>query len=123
MTISFTVPGLPVSYKRNDHNFGQRKSFLPKRYRDYRNAVALIAKSLMRGREYTTKPVSVIIKIYHKVKADSHNSGDIDNHLKSILDSLNKIVFKDDGQVVQATVFKFKDETNPRVEVYITDEF
>lgn len=120
MTINFTVPGIPISYKRvtqgnHPHN--------PAKYREYRKAVALIARSVMRGREYTEKPVSVTVWVYHPIKAASKQSGDIDNHLKSILDALNGIVFKDDGQVIQATIYKVKDKAAPRVEVNVTDEF
>jgi len=123
MTISFVVPGKPVSYKRNNHNFGQHQSFLPKKYRDYRSAVAIIAKSAMRGQSYTVKPVSIIVTAFCSIKHDSKQAGDIDNLLKSILDSLNGIFYKDDGQVIHAVIHKVKDKDNPRVEVIITDEF
>ena len=123
MTICFTVPGKPVSYKRNNHNFGQHQSFLPKKYRDYRNQVAIIAKLAMRGQSYTVKPVSIIVTAFCSIKHDSRQAGDIDNILKSILDSLNGIFYKDDGQVIHAVIHKVKDKDNPRVEVIITDEF
>lgn len=45
---------------------------------------------------------------------------DIDNIVKSILDSLNKIAYDDDSQVVKCDIEKFYDE-NPRVEVEIEE--
>ncbi len=119
VTINFTVPGKPISYKRVTHG---GRPHNPTIYREYRSTVALIARSAMRNSTCTDKPVSVVVKVFHPVKADSKQSGDIDNHLKSILDALNGIAFKDDGQVVQAEVYKFKDKINPRVEVSVTDE-
>ena len=120
MTINFTVPGKPVSYKRVTHG---KTPHYPPEYKNYRNAVSLVARSVMRGRDYTEKPVSIVLKVYQPLKVTNLHSGDVDNHLKGILDALNEIVFKDDKQVVQATVYKFKDANNPRVEVYVTDEF
>lgn len=44
---------------------------------------------------------------------------DIDNCLKIITDALNGIAYKDDSQIVQATVSKYYSNT-PRAEVIIT---
>ena len=119
VTINFRVPGIPISYKRVTHGNHPHN---PAVYREYRNAVALVARSVLKDNECTLKPVSVTVWVYHPVKAASKQSGDIDNHLKSILDALNGIAFKDDGQVVKATIYKVKDKSNPRVEINVTDE-
>lgn len=122
MTINFTVPGIPVSYKRVVPRKGGRP-FNPKNYSDYRNTVGLIAKSAMADEPPTTKPVKVFVRVYHSKMAACKQSGDIDNHLKAILDSLNGVAFKDDGQVIQAEIRKFKDKDNPRAEIFVTDQF
>lgn len=44
---------------------------------------------------------------------------DVDNLAKSVLDSLNKIAYDDDSQVVECNVKKFYSD-NPRVEVEIS---
>ncbi len=93
VTVNFTVPGIPISYKRVTHGNHPHN---PAVYREYRKAVALVARSVMKDIECTLKPVGVTVWVYHPVKAASKQSGDIDNHLKSILDALNGIAFKDE---------------------------
>lgn len=44
---------------------------------------------------------------------------DVDNILKIIADSLNKVAYKDDAQIVECIIRKFYSE-NPRVEVAIS---
>ena len=119
VTINFTVPGKPVSYKRVTHG---KKPHYPPEYTDYRDVVSLIARSVMRGADYTEKPVNVVVKVYQPLEVTNQHSGDIDNYLKLIFDALNKIVFKDDKQVIQVIAYKYQDKHNPRVEVSVTDE-
>lgn len=46
---------------------------------------------------------------------------DIDNIIKIIADSLNKLAYGDDSQIVAVAANKFYTEDNPRVEVEIID--
>lgn len=46
---------------------------------------------------------------------------DRDNIDKRIMDALNKIFWKDDGQICCGEVIKLYTETTPRTEVYITE--
>lgn len=48
-------------------------------------------------------------------------SGDLDNRIKLILDSLNKLAFYDDKQIVEIHAYRFDDKENPRVEVEICE--
>ena len=49
---------------------------------------------------------------------------DIDNLCKIIMDSLNKIAYYDDSQIVQATVRKYYSDTpRVRVKIYTLDEW
>lgn len=43
---------------------------------------------------------------------------DIDNVLKIVLDSLNKVAYKDDAQVISASIAKYYSD-NPRLEIAI----
>ncbi|OES46197.1 hypothetical protein BA724_16375 [Domibacillus iocasae] len=45
---------------------------------------------------------------------------DVDNYVKGIKDALNKVIWKDDSQVVDLNVSKFYSES-PRVEVVIEE--
>ena len=46
-------------------------------------------------------------------------SGDLDNRLKCLLDSLNGIAWSDDGQIVEIHAYRHDDKKNPRVEIEI----
>ena len=45
--------------------------------------------------------------------------GDLDNVLKSLLDSMKGIAFVDDGQIVELRLRRFDDKLRPRVEVTV----
>ena len=122
MEIKFTVPGVPVPYQRVVPKQGQAP-YNPPKYREYRKLVRLFAMRAMEGQPYTEKPIHIKITVYHTKKAASKQSGDIDNHLKAIFDSLNKVVFKDDGQIVSVRVEKIKKPQDPHIEVWVSDEF
>lgn len=58
--------------------------------------------------------VAVTVKVFRPQR-----SGDLDNRLKCLLDSLRGVVFADDKQVVEIHAFRFEDPKRPRVEVEI----
>lgn len=49
----------------------------------------------------------------------ARRSGDLDNKIKCTLDSLNKIAFNDDSQIVEIKARRFDDKANPRVEIEV----
>lgn len=124
MTIEFTVPGRPIPQARPRVTGNGRHTYTPRRSVEYRQAVALCAKSAMRGKEKFLGAVSCDIslgfavpKSYAKGKrmAAEHNiirpvgknSGDVDNHAKGIMDALKGICWVDDSQVVRLSVSKW----------------
>ncbi len=48
-------------------------------------------------------------------------SGDLDNRIKCILDSLIGHAYMDDKQIVEIHAFRFEDPRNPRVEVWVSE--
>lgn len=48
-------------------------------------------------------------------------SGDLDNLLKIVQDSLKGSGFEDDRQIVEIHAFRFDDKNNPRVEIEIRE--
>lgn len=68
--------------------------------------VAFVSKSL----------VAVTMVLYRP-----RRSGDLDNRLKVVLDSLNGIAYEDDKQVVEIHAFRHDDKKNPRVEIEISE--
>ena len=49
-------------------------------------------------------------------------SGDLDNRIKILLDSLQGTIFADDKQIVEIHAYRFDDKENPRVELEITEK-
>lgn len=102
--IKFTADLEPVPFKRVMQN-GKRR-FNDRRYSEFKEVLAYIAKTFIRA------PLKGKIKIradFFNLKPKnilSHRWGDLDNHLKAVLDALNGIAYDDDSQVVEATVTK-----------------
>lgn len=59
-------------------------------------------------------PVVVSVVVYRP-----RRSGDLDNALKSLLDSLKGYLFHDDAQVVEIHARRDDDKANPRAEVRV----
>ena len=87
----------------------------------------------MRGRVPLTGPVRVVIGITlpvppswaKKKKLDAisgrllpTSGGDIDNHVKSVLDAITPIIICDDGQVTQLTAVKAYGE-QPQIQITV----
>jgi crossover junction endodeoxyribonuclease RusA len=60
--------------------------------------------------------VSLLITVFRPRK-----TGDLDNHLKVLLDSLNGVAYADDKQVAEIFISRFEDAANPRVEVRVME--
>lgn len=78
--------------------------------RAYKQAVAL----LLRKAKPAGHEVSVHLHFYRPRK-----SGDLDNRIKLLLDSLNGLAWEDDDQVVELHAWRHDDKKKPRVEVTI----
>lgn len=114
MILECTVPGRAIPAVR----MTQRSKYTPRarRYLAYKNQVGWIARQHFKGNP-TDKPVAVEIKVYlHRGV-----QGDVDNYFKSIADSLNKIVFKDDRQIqtIVASKIECNSKDDERVEVKV----
>ena len=136
MTIKFTVWGEPVAQGRPRVTTvnGHVRMYDPKKSRDYKHYVRLVA-SQHRPKELLTGPLRLKVKVFRptlksfskkkKVAAERGEirpttKPDVDNYIKSIFDGLNKVIWKDDSQVVDLQVSKFYSE-NPRIEVEIQE--
>lgn len=73
----------------------------------YKRAIAVAAKNAMRGLTIVT-PVLIGIDIRRNLNATSRNFGDIDNHIKSVLDAMNGIVYADDRLVISVNAVKIQ---------------
>ncbi|PWU66567.1 RusA family crossover junction endodeoxyribonuclease [Gracilibacillus dipsosauri] len=89
------------------------------RYLAYKRHVGLIAR-----RDYKDKPTEEKVAVSLSIYLCGGVQGDIDNYFKSITDSLNKIVYKDDRQVAEADIRKIeceKDEERIEVEIKVLE--
>lgn len=126
--ILICIPGQPVP-KGRPRAVKMRKGirmYTPPKTKAYEEACAVEAKVAMHGAEPLSGPVEIQMQIfvkiptsYNKAKREAcrlgkivpTSSADIDNVAKSVMDSFNGIVWKDDSQVVDAHLTKrFADE-------------
>ena len=125
-TISFFIPGAPRAKQR--HRFGGGHSYTPRETVVAEKTMGMYAKLAMGNRPPFKGPVSVIIEVYYarpkswpKKRKDVWKTSkpDVDNLVKLGKDSMNRIVWLDDAQVV--SLFAFKRYTSEKeVGMYVT---
>lgn len=112
---------------------GKGRVFTPAATRSYEAALRYAATQAMIGREPLEGPVELFVHVYidypkslSKKKLAEAVAGiirpctkpDIDNYVKSAMDGLNTIVFKDDNQVVSLHAHKvYRSKPALRIEV------
>ena len=69
--------------------------------------------------QFKGKPLKENLEINIKIYKDRKIKYDWDNFHKLSMDSLTGIVWEDDSQIQKATVEKFYDKENPRIELHI----
>jgi crossover junction endodeoxyribonuclease RusA len=80
--------------------------------RTYQEAAGWLAKS--QGAELLEGPVCVRLNVYRPQR-----SGDLDNRIKPLLDSLQGILYTNDDQVEEIHAYRYDDKQNPRVEIEV----
>lgn len=59
-------------------------------------------------------PLAVTLRLFRPQRR-----GDIDGPVKALLDSLNRLAWEDDSQIVELHVYRGDDKDDPRVEVEV----
>ncbi len=118
--IVITLAGVPIGKGRPRFSRKSGHAYTPERTRTYENSLAYIAQAAMYGREIFEGPLSVSVLAVFPVPASWSNKRraqaldgliqptckpDADNLLK-VLDALNEIVWRDDKQIVLASILK-----------------
>lgn len=122
--VSFVVPGAPRGKGRP--RFGRRGSFVAvwtdKKTADYETLIATAGRAAMKGLAVRQGAVSVKIEAgmpvpasWSQKKRSAALCGDVspigkpdfDNIAKVVADSLNKITWKDDSQIISCAFRKF----------------
>ncbi|WP_143287345.1 RusA family crossover junction endodeoxyribonuclease [Caloramator quimbayensis] len=131
--MKFIIPGEPKAKARPRMSTKTGIAYTPKETIQYENWVKTCF--IEQGGNKIDGQISAKITAYYSIpkstskkKREEMLKGkirpvkkpDVDNIVKSILDSLNKIAYDDDSQVVKCDVEKFYDE-NPRVEVELKE--
>lgn len=135
--ILITIPGEPCAQGRPRISTagGFPRAYDPAKSRNYKAFVKLIAQEEIpvQGWRYTELPLAVTITAYMSIPSSKSKKfkqaaalgverptkkPDIDNIFKCVTDALSGIAYKDDKQIVTATVNKRYAEV-PRVEVLI----
>ena len=106
----------PVPFARVRTQNG-RHFFNPERYRAFKEELGWQARLIIK--EPLAGAVAIRLKVYRQLPPWSLKFGDVDNHLKAVLDSLNGIAFLDDRQVVEAHVSLHRGE--PRLEIELEE--
>lgn len=96
--------------------FGRPAGYMTKEGKDLKESYQWQAKSQWK-RKMLTGDLEIIIRLYFGTK----RKADWDNFNKIVGDSLSGIVYKDDSQIVRATVEKYYDKQNPRIEIEVFD--
>ena len=105
MRIKILAPINPLPFKRVMQS-GKRR-FNCAEYTEFKTELGFSALKAMRGQETLKGAIKIKADFYKpKPKPTSRNWGDIDNHLKAVLDSLNGVSFIDDSQVVEVRATK-----------------
>ncbi|WLR50054.1 RusA family crossover junction endodeoxyribonuclease [Bacillus tianshenii] len=132
--ITFTVYGEPVAQGRPRASTinGRVRMYDPKKSKDFKTYVQLVAsqhapRKLLEGPLYLhVKVYKPSLKSFSKKKKAAAERGelrpvtkpDVDNYVKGIKDACNKVIWKDDSQVVELQVSKWYSE-KPRVEILV----
>ena len=116
LEISYRLDVDPIPQARP--RVGRYGAYEPKRCTKYKQEIKKKAAAAMTGKEPLTGEIDCLIRVFRKVKSTSRNFGDVDNHIKSILDGMNGICYQDDRQITKCTIEKETDPT-PHIEVVL----
>ncbi len=119
MKIELKVKTTPYPQPRPRVSNGH--AYEPARIKAYKETIRNIAIIQMKDREALSGLVRVEITLHRNKRLGSRSYGDIDNHVKAVLDALNGVCYRDDAQVVKLAAEK-KDMKEECVEIIVTDE-
>lgn len=128
--IRFEVPGEPVAKARP--RITRYGAYTPEKTKNYETLVKELF-AIKHGQTLLEGELGIKLKLFFKIPKSTSKKRkklmedkelrpikrpDLDNCLKSITDALNGLAYKDDSQIVSATIEKYYSE-KPRAEVNI----
>ena len=109
--IKIVAPLDSVPFKRVAGNFHK---YNEQRYRDFKDTLGYYALQAMQGRNPFSGALKLSVDVYKLKPKDitSRNWGDLDNHVKSVMDALTGICYDDDCQITELHARKFFGQPN-----------
>jgi Holliday junction resolvase RusA-like endonuclease len=89
-------------------------------YKDKEQSIRQEAYQWQAKAQYLQKPLRALLSVVYEFYYPRPNT-DWESGVKGTQDALNGILWEDDVQIAEATVRKFHDPKNPRVEVWVMD--
>lgn len=111
------IPADPIPLARP--RFSGRRAYLPERSRKYRQVIQSAVQSQLTDFFPFEGDLICQLKFYRKFRPSSRRFGDLDNHVKAVLDATQGILFADDSQIVSLSAEKFQDTKRPRTELLL----
>ncbi len=123
--ITFTLPIDPFPKLRPRLGRGGHVR-TPQKTRNFENSVRVMANPY-RPKELLLGPIKIVVDFYMKPPARGRREypttrPDTDNLIKSVSDSLNGIMWKDDSQIVEIYARKLYDYVNRKGRIVVTIE-
>lgn len=94
----FCPPSVNTYYRR-----GQSTTYLTKKGKEFKNNML---SHLLGVLKYKEKPLENRLKVSIELNFKEKRKRDVDNYNKAILDSFNKVIWKDDEQIDELTTKK-----------------
>ena len=116
--VQFTVPANLVSKERRRH--GRDNVYSPDVTQDGEQVIAWLFRNKTRGWQPVTVPVGLSCEFYVPTK----HQRDGDNMVKTVMDALNGVAYKDDSLVLHGTWRTRLDRKDPRtvVRLWVLDD-
>lgn len=108
------LKGQPISTNNCYYHAGKGVTFLKPKAKVLKEDYKWQLKS-----QWKKKPIEGELEIDIKIYFGTKRDGDWDNFHKLSMDAMNSFVWKDDRQIKKATVEKFYDKDNPRLEIRV----
>ncbi len=108
MSQTLTLPYPPTA--NNFKMIIRNRMILTSEARAYKATVTHLARKS--GHPMLVGPVAVTLNVYRP-----RRTGDLDNCLKVLLDSLTGVIWADDSQITEIHAYRHEDKNNPRVEI------
>lgn len=115
--MKITIPIEPVPLARHQINTITKGRYLPPKSVDFREEIRWEVLKAVKAREILQVPLAVTLHFYKLQNITAQKYGDIDNHVKAILDACNKILWTDDRLITELHAYKHKGAGRIEMEV------